>query len=242
MGCQISCDTGTMYSHNLLRARLPNSLQRVPTTSIESRVSSWLTAHQHIRAWFWSDNHTPALFLSTTKGIIWLAQRACRTQQWITGHTDGKIHVYTDMHVGHIPDVVLRLSCTRGEDSWECQYSRDIRPQTLCMAITMEQLCYSSIGHSSGHMQQGMGVDTRIRTYKHGEQTDEPLSNFIRSERTMSIVSANFMLSMLCMRSCHLHYRWRCGEVLWPVTPSIRHALSAEVWRRLCGPRVPNVP
>jgi len=35
------------------------------------------------------------------------------------------------MHVGHIPDVVLRLSCTRGEDSWECQYSRDIRPQTL---------------------------------------------------------------------------------------------------------------
>ena len=32
-------------------------------------------------------------------------------------HTDGKIHVYTDMHVGHVPDVVLRLSCTGGEDS-----------------------------------------------------------------------------------------------------------------------------
>ena len=29
-------------------------------------------------------------------------------------HTDGKIHVYTDMHVGHVPDVVLRLSCTGG--------------------------------------------------------------------------------------------------------------------------------
>ena len=27
-------------------------------------------------------------------------------------HTDGKIHVYTEMHVGHVPDVVLRLSCT----------------------------------------------------------------------------------------------------------------------------------
>ena len=30
-------------------------------------------------------------------------------------HTDGKIHVYTDMHVGHVPDVVLRLSCTGGK-------------------------------------------------------------------------------------------------------------------------------
>jgi len=69
----------------------------------------------------------------------------------------------------------------------------------------MEQLCYSCIGHSSGHMQQGMGVDTRVRTHKHGEQTDKSLSKFIRSERTISIVSANFMLSMLCMRSCHLH-------------------------------------
>ena len=47
-------------------------------------------------------------------------------------HTDGKIHVYTDMHVGHVPDV-LRLSCTGGGGgkTLESASSRDIRPQTL---------------------------------------------------------------------------------------------------------------
>ena len=29
-------------------------------------------------------------------------------------HTDSRIHVYTDMHVGHVPDVVLKLSRTGG--------------------------------------------------------------------------------------------------------------------------------
>ena len=43
-----------------------------------------------------------------------------------------------------------------------------------------------------------MGVDTR--THKHGEQTDESLSKFTRSERTMSIVSANFVFSIPCMQ------------------------------------------
>ena len=46
-------------------------------------------------------------------------------------HTDGKIHVYTDMHVGHVPDVVLRLSCTGGGKTLESTSGRDIRPQTL---------------------------------------------------------------------------------------------------------------
>ena len=47
-------------------------------------------------------------------------------------HTDGKIHVYTDVHVGHVPDVVLRLSCIyRGKKTLESASSRDIRPQTL---------------------------------------------------------------------------------------------------------------
>ena len=43
-----------------------------------------------------------------------------------------------------------------------------------------------------------MGVDTHTR--KHGEQTDESLSKFTRAERTMSIVSANFMFSIPCMQ------------------------------------------
>ena len=34
-------------------------------------------------------------------------------------HADGKIHVYTDMHVGHVPDIVLRLSCTGGGKTLE---------------------------------------------------------------------------------------------------------------------------
>jgi len=28
---------------------------------------------------------------------------------------------------------------------------------------------------------------------------------------------------------------------LWPITSSINHALSAEVWRRFCGPKVPDM-
>ena len=38
-----------------------------------------------------------------------------------------------------------------------------------------------------------------------------------------------------------MRYRWKCRDVLWPTTPSIEHALSAEVWRRFCGPKVPNM-
>ena len=34
------------------------------------------------------------------------------------------MHVYTDMHVGHVPDVVLRLSCTGGGDSWWHAHAR----------------------------------------------------------------------------------------------------------------------
>ena len=38
-----------------------------------------------------------------------------------------------------------------------------------------------------------------------------------------------------------MRYRWKCGEVLWPITSTIKLALSAEVWRCFCGPKVPNM-
>jgi len=47
---------------------------------------------------------------SKVKGISLTGPEGMQKQQRITGrtgHTDGKIHVYTGMHVGHVPDVVV---------------------------------------------------------------------------------------------------------------------------------------
>ena len=38
----------------------------------------------------------------------------------------------------------------------------------------------------------------------------------------------------------NMRYRWKCGEVLWPLTPAMKHALASEDRRGFWCPKVPE--
>ena len=80
-----------------------------------------------------------------------------------------------------------------------------------------------------------MGVNTR--THKHGEQTDESLSKFTRSERTISIVLANFVFSIPCMQELPPPLSKSKGLLLSILKPPCQGLLGSRIGTQLPSPQ-----